>query len=181
MKRSKHGTDPRTFPPAVKRRALQLYGDGHPATSVAAQLNISADTVRRWAKENCVKRGKLINAKLERAMQEEKADESLVAGKLLADFERKGELHTQIAATSSPAEQYRALVVANGVKMLDAAFKAPPIVKNMRDLKTLTEIVNDALGVTGKKGGGKLSIDLNILTAKRTTETIEAEIIPETS
>lgn len=178
MKRS---TDPRTIPAAVRRKALQLYGEGHSAVSVAKQLNIHPDSVRRWAKAAHITRGKLIDIAHEKGELSSlpiEDDESLPAVKLLRDAERQEEFRDQLATTNSPSEQYRAMVIANGVKMLDSAFKAPPQVRNMRDLKTLTEIVNDALGIGGKKGGGgKLAIDLHVLASPKTINTIDAEII----
>lgn len=175
-------TDPRTIPPSVKRKALKLYASGHSAVAVARELNVHADSVRRWAKHAKVTRGKLVDVWAEKEELEAPVsiehDESLPAVKMLRDAERQEEYRGRLAATNTPAEQYRAMVIANGVKMLDAAFKAPPQVRNIRDLKTLTEIVGDALGVGGKRGsGGKIAIDLHVLTPTREIKTIDAEIV----
>ena len=178
MKRS---TDPRNIPPAVKRKALKLYGEGHSAVAVARELNVHPDSVRRWAKHAKVTRGKLADVLIEKEelmASPLEADESLPSVRMLRDAERQGEFRGQLATTNTPSEQYRAMVIANGVRMLDAAFKAPPAVRNMRDLKTLTEIVGDALGVGGKRGsGGKIAIDLHVLTPTKEIKTVDAEII----
>jgi predicted transcriptional regulator len=170
----------RVYPSAIKRKATKLLGQGHSAIHIAKELNVTAASVRRWAKEAGVSKGKLAEAPLlhEFTLPMEQ-DERLPVVKALKEAERREEYRDQLATASSAAEQYRAMVVANGVKMLDAAFKSPPVVKNMRDLKTLTEVVNDALGLSGKKNGGsgRLAIDLNVLTAKNVT--VEAEIIEE--
>lgn len=178
--------DNRVYPPAIKRKAIKLLGQGHSALQIARELAVTAASVRRWAKAAGVEKGKLSEQPIlheDQFVLPMEQDERLPVVKALKEAQRSEEFRDQLAATSTPAEQYRAMVVANGVKMLDAAFKAPPVVKNMRDLKTLTEIVGDALGLSGKKGsgGGRLAIDLNVLTSPKVGVTVDAQIIEEKS
>jgi len=47
-----HGSaEPRTIPDSTKTAALHRYGNGEPATSIAASLGLNRDTVLKWARD----------------------------------------------------------------------------------------------------------------------------------
>jgi hypothetical protein len=168
---------------AIKRKAIKLFGLGHSAVALAKELGVSAPTIRRWAENEGVAKGCMSPALITQNEDDFQipleADTSNPIVRILQKQELEKKTTAIANATSSPAEQYQTLVAARGIEMLRAAFNNPPVVKNMRDLKTLTEVVNGALGIGGKSGvGGRLAIDLNILTKPAAaTTTVEAEIV----
>lgn len=177
----KKTTDGRSHPPAIKRRAMKLYGEGHSSRAVAENCGVPQSTVQRWARKEGITRGIMIDAKAEEMTEmlpPMEDDRLLPVIQVLAEQEKGAEIRKAQQRTSTPAEQYQTMVAAHGMKMLEKVFEAPPSVRNMRDLKTLTEIVSDALGVGGKRGvGGKLAIDLSVLTRPSGQVTVEAEVV----
>ncbi len=174
---------PRVSTAAVKRKAIKLYGIGHTAASISKEVGVSAATIRGWAKAAGVKRSdhKETQKDEDKILLPMELDESLPIVKLVKQQEFRETERNVLGKTVSPAEQFQTLVAANGIRMLDAAFQSAPVVKNIRDLKTLTEIVSAALGLNNTKGGvgNRMSIDLNILTKGKEVVSVDAEIVKE--
>ncbi len=175
--------DARVHPVAVKRKALKLFGMGHSAESIGRELGIAGPTVLRWAKKAKIEKGVMIPAKLSEMddfVSTLEIDKTSPIVRIVEQHAQQKEVLDISRQTSTPAEQYQALVAGHGIKMLQNAFANPPVVKNMRDLKTLTEVVNDALGLNRKGIGGRLAIDLHILTKPQQSQTIvEATVISD--
>lgn len=177
-------SDVRIHPSALKRKALKLFGLGHSAAKIGKEIGVTGPTILRWAKEANIAKGSLEPQLIKSEDDFElplEGDTASPIVKLIKKQESERAITQTVSKTSTPAEQYQTLVAAKGIEMLQAAFKNPPIVKNLRDLKTLTEIVDGALGLGGKRGGvgGKLAIDLNILTKPQAGTVIEATIVEE--
>jgi hypothetical protein len=173
-------------PKALKEKAVKLYGLGHSAASIAKSLGVSYPSVTKWAKEAGVEKGsaapQFVDSE-DQFLTPLELDDTVPLNKVIANAEDRKDIVAVAKQASSPAEQYQTLVAANAIKLLQSAFENPPIVKNIRDLKTLTDIANAALGVGSKRGGGvggKLAIDLRVLSGPKEGPTVEAEIV-ETS
>lgn len=169
----------------IRKQAIKLFGEGHAATNIAKQLGVNANSVRIWARAAGVEKGKLLEKQLADIGSEVEAETP--AGPLsevttyhkpaaiaLQRQKQEAVINQAIGAGSSAAEQFQTLVAAKGIKLLSEAFEAPPRPKNVRDLKTLSDMVGEALGISKKGGsGGRLAIDLTVLTKPNTTTTID--------
>jgi transposase-like protein len=164
-------------PPKMRKRAVELWGLGHNASDIARQLGCHAQSIRKWTRESGVSKGSLATSMM--PSEEEQVIEIASAENLplVREVNRQrgnAMIKQTIDAASTPAEQFQALVAAKGIRLLSEAFEAPPRPKNVRDLKTLAEMVSDALGISKKGGsGGKLAIDLTVLTKPSNQLTID--------
>ncbi len=170
----------------IKRKALKLFGLGHAADAIARELGVTGQTVRRWAKAAKIDKGMMAPALITTEDEFQipmETDTSIPIVRMMEKQKTNELIDAVVERQQSPAEQYQALVAQKGIAMLQAAFNSAVAVKNVRDLKTLTEVIDNALGLTKTRGsvGGKLAIDLNILTKPQTGQIVEATIVSETS
>lgn len=168
----------------VRKQAIKLFGLGYPAAHIGKQLGVHPQTIRKWVKAAGVEKGSLIEQQIpDSAFEKAETIEVNLPDNLplVAALNRHKEreaIKQAVQAAPSAAEQFQTLVAAKGIKLLSDAFEAPPRPKNVRDLKTLAEMVSDALGISKKGGsGGKLAIDLTVLTKPSNQLTIEADVI----
>lgn len=170
-------------PKAIRDKAVKLYALGHSAASIGKAMGISYATVTKWAKAAGVEKGSAspqIVTDESQFLTPLELDQTVPLNKVVTAAEERKDIVAVAKQAASPTEQYQTLIAANAIKLLQSAFENPPLVKNIRDLKTLTEIANEALGIGGKKGGGiggKLAIDLRILSGPKTGPTVEAEVV----
>lgn len=168
----------------IRKQAIKLLGEGHAATHIAKQLGVNAQSVRVWARAAGIEKGKLLEKQLADIGAEVEAETPSAplevtsyhkpAALALQRQKQDAIIRQQVDAASSAAEQFQTLVAAKGIKLLSEAFDAPPRPKNVRDLKTLAEMVSDALGISKKGGsGGRLAIDLTVLTKPKDSVTID--------
>jgi hypothetical protein len=169
----------------IRKQAIKLFGEGYAATTVAKQLGVTAQSVRVWARAAGVEKGKLLEKQLREAGEELDtpapapmfvSPEQRPLIKALVQQQQNEAIQQAVDTGSSAIEQFQMLVAAKGIKLLSEAFEAPPRPKNVRDLKTLSDMVGDALGISRKGGaGGRLAIDLTVLTKPQNQLTIDVE------
>jgi hypothetical protein len=171
-------------PIKIRRQALKLFGQGYAATNIAKQLGVNAQSIRIWAREAGIEKGSIAEKEIIDLSDTNTAaiEINLPNAKnlpLISAVNRqreKQQLQQAIDAAPSPAEQFQTLVASKGIKLLSEAFEAPPRPKNIRDLKTLSDMVGEALGISKKGGtGNRLAIDLTVLTKPTNQLTIDVE------
>lgn len=163
----------------VRRQAIKLFGLGYDAAHIARQLGVHGQTIRNWVRKAGMEKGALLKGEL----PDENEDITPITIELpkqeplVREIVRRREnaaIQQAVDVAASPVEQFQTLVAAKGIKILSEAFENPPRPKNVRDMKVLADMVGEALGISKKGGsGGKLAIDLTVLTKPANQLTID--------
>jgi transposase-like protein len=186
----------RIQPAVVRKRAVDLYTQGHAIPDIAKSIGVDSSTVRRWCRATGAVHGgalahapppespeEILNPAVVAVVQPEPhingdLDPSPVQ-RLLNAEQVMGAIEDAMARPGDTADKYQAIVVALGLNMLKGVAAMPPAVKTVRDLATLNDMIRQNLGLNTKgSGGGALAINLNVLTKgspKTSGVTVDAE------
>jgi transposase-like protein len=184
----------RIQPPIVRKRAVDLYSQGHAIPDIARSIGVNSSTVRRWCRATGTTHGgALVDAPapetpaeilhppvlFEAPDSQNKDLEPTPVQRLLNAEQVMGAIEEAMAKPGDTADKYQAIIVALGLNMLKGVAAMPPAVKTVRDLATLNDMIRQNLGLNTKgSGGGALAINLNVLTKgtpKNGAVTVEAE------
>jgi hypothetical protein len=193
------GTKPKTGriqPAIVRKRAVDLYTQGHAIPDIAKSIGVDSSTVRRWCRATGAVHGGALADALPPESPEEILNPAMVAiaqpephingdldpspvQRLLNAEQVMGAIEDAMARPGDTADKYQAIIVALGLNMLKGVAAMPPAVKTVRDLATLNDMIRQNLGLNTKgSGGGALAINLNVLTKgspKTSGVTVDAE------
>lgn len=184
----------RIQPPIVRKRAVDLYAQGHAIPDIARSIGVDSSTVRRWCRQTgTVHGGALASAPAPETPEEilnppvvfvapDASNEDLEPSpvqRLLNAEQVMGAIEEAMSRPGDTADKYQSIIVALGLNMLKGVAAMPPAVKTIRDLATLNDMIRQNLGLNTKgSGGGALAINLNVLTKgspKTGTVTVDAE------
>jgi len=184
----------RIQPPIVRKRAVDLYAQGHAIPDIARSIGVDSSTVRRWCRQTgTVHGGALASAPAPETPEEilsppstfvapdasnEELDPTPVQ-RLMNAEQVMGAIEDAMSRPGDTADKYQAIIVALGLNMLKGVAAMPPAVKTVRDIATLNDMIRQNLGLNTKgSGGGALAINLNVLTKgspKANAVTVDAE------
>lgn len=186
--RKKRGSN---TPPAVRARALELLAKGHSCPKIARVLNIDPTTVRRWSYQAGVRQGQDLSGPVsspeelysQSVPQPEAPDpfavlENTTGERLMNAEDVTAAIQAAIEKPGDAAAKYQAAMVGLGLRMLKDVAHFPPQVKSVKDLSILNDVMRKSLGLNDKVGG-RLAINLNVLTKASKGQTVEAQIVNE--
>ena len=187
----------RVQPTAVRDRAVTLYSQGHAIPDIARGIGVNPSTVRRWCRSAGAAHGsaladappptspaEILNPAPSTENQFEPAGELLngileptPVERLMTAEQIMAAIGEALEKPGDAAARYQAVMVAMGLNILKTSAAMPPVVKSIKDLDTLNNMIRTNLGLnTRGSGSGGLAINLNVLTRAGTgTVTVEAE------
>lgn len=166
-------------PVAIRDRAMEMFANGHAIPDIARAIGVDPSTVRRWSYASGVTFGQALSLP---QIEEQKEDPFAVLGesptqRLLSAEGVTAAIQEAIDKPGDAAAKYQAAMVGLGLRMLKEVAAVPPQVRTIKDLSILNDVMRKSLGLTDRVGGGKLAINLNVLTKSARSETVEAEVV----
>jgi hypothetical protein len=158
---------------AQKALAKHLFNQGFSTKDISIDVGVHESTIRKWFKEEKLPTGVARKLHL-KALQKKQALELNPPPAPLVELQPEQQV--------SPSDKYQQYVALEGIRMMQECLptlRGPRTVKEFGELDT---IIRRNLGLVGKNAagpGGRLSIDISVLSEKRgstaTATIIDAE------
>lgn len=143
--------------------ARHLYNEGKTNKEIGDVIGVHEATVRKWFRADKLPSG--VGRKLRvQAIREKRA---------LAERPPPPEAIVELNPEQqvSPADRYQHFVASEGMRIMQDALPSLQKPRNVKELGELDQIIRRNLGLNAKTGGsngGRLAIDISILSGKKT-------------
>jgi len=163
---------------AQKVLAKHLYNEGRTNKFIAEELGVHEGTLRRWFKEAKLPTGVARKLRV-KALKQQRA---LATAPPAPEPAPLVELNPE--QQLSPADQYQMFVAAEGMRIMQEALPTMRKPSNVKEMGELDQIIRRNLGLNSKSGGGhggRLAIDISILSSRHPGSKTVIDVEPDES